>query len=154
MSTYPFRRVDNGEIVQVDWETMIAAVAQRIILPDGVEAIRVNPKPQQYATRQMNCGANFEVVSDGFGCIEDQKAELEFEAKRHGFTAIEWIRDPLVPGFFQYRATCPEQHRRYQEYREMQDGAEHVGGGQALYPAALAEAERRAKEKYGAAPVA
>ena len=154
MTTYPFRRLDNGEIVQVDWETMMSAVAQRIRLPDGSEAVRVNPKPQQFAQRQRNCGANFEVVSDGFGCIEDQKAELEFEAKRHGFSAIEWIPDPSVPGFYQYRATCPDQHRRYKEYREAQDNADHVGGGQIMYPEALEEAKRRAIEKYGPAPAA
>lgn len=158
MTTYPFRRVDNGEIVQVDWETMIGAKAQRITLPDGVEAIRVNPKPQQLTQRQLNCGANFEVVSDGFGCIEDAVAANKATAEMLGLRNIRWVQETgphAVPGFYTYHCTSPEEHRRWKEHVEGSDNAEHLfGGGVYMSAESLAEAQRRTIEKYGPAPAA
>jgi len=40
--TYPFRREDNGEIVEVPFETMIQHRYGWITLEDGVEARRVH----------------------------------------------------------------------------------------------------------------
>jgi len=72
------------------------------------------------------------VVSDALGfpeqCLGDRRAEL----KKHGFTDIEFRRDPRVPEFFQVHCASEAARDRYARHRGLVNRTGSLGGGPML----------------------
>lgn len=147
MSKYQFRREDNGEIVTVDFETMMEQNAAGFItLPDGVLAKRCREAtlPKRKGTKELPK----QPVSDAMGFIEQQFEDFESDRKRHGFRGIEFVRDKDVPQFFQVRASSPAAMARYMKHRGLRERTTPNGSRAELTPCQLEQARRKILEKY------
>ena len=145
--TYPFRREDNGEIVEVPFETMIQHRYGWITLEDGVEARRVHREERKPKRREVRTGSR-EIVSDALGFGQHQFDEMEADRRGNGFDGVEFRRDPSVPEFFQVKCSSRAEFNKYMRHRgfEQRTGI----GGVMLSEDELRRAEAWAKERYDA----
>lgn len=152
---YVFRREDNDQTIEVDFETMMTMDAMGCItLEDGVVARRCRSLEPSFPKGEPVKELNKPMVSDALGFCEGQLADFEEHRRRGGFTGIEFKRDPDVPQFFQVHCSGPEEYRRYREERNrlsggmFEDHNSRNGGGQALSERDLRAAEQRVREMY------
>lgn len=118
---YQFRREDNGEIVEVDWATMMEQdVAGYIELEDGVSARRIN-RPTQKASTGSASAIDPEMVSDNMGFVQQEYANREAHRKLHGFNSIEFRRDKQVPEFVQVVGHNRKEWERYKRLMHRED---------------------------------
>src|SRR3990167_8886665 len=92
---YQFRREDNGRVVSLVFDEMMAQdVAGYVTLPDGVRARRVHYGRQigQPAEHREMAGAPI-LPSDALGFTSHQLAEFEMDRRQHGFSGVEFVRD-------------------------------------------------------------
>lgn len=163
MDVYYFRREDNDEIIEVDFQTAMSADAAGFItLPDGVVARRARSlEPRLEASSKGTPELNKPMVSDALGFIAEQLPDFEADRKRHGFSAIEFVRDPTCPTFVQVKCSSPAEFQRYREHRnemskspsnkfkgEFNDKNRRNGGGQPLSKRDFEIAEAKIREKY------
>lgn len=129
---YAFRREDNDRIVWVNWQTMMEQdVAGFITLPDGVAARRCvylegeapRRAPQQQRSSPMP------VISDSLGFPAQALEERVAQRDLHGFTDIEFHRDPRVPEFYQVHCASEAARDRYAKQRNMVNRTGSLGGG-------------------------
>lgn len=142
--TYEFRREDNGEVVSVDFMTMMEASNGMLEVEPGIFAKRIN-RPSSRKTAGER--GRTEIVSDALGFTEKQFDEMEAHRQRHGFTDIEFRRDPDVPQFFQVCCGSEKAKRRYMKSREFSDRNSRNGGGQPLSPKDLEDAKQLVSRK-------
>lgn len=144
---YKFRREDNGKIVWVSFERMMQQQGGYITLDDGVAARRVHDehrirrraKEKRYGTR--------DIVSDSLGFAQHQFEDFEKDRVAHGFTGVEFVRDPQVPEFYQVKCSSRDAFNRYVKHRGM---VQKSGiGGVILSEDELRRAEQFAKERFG-----
>ena len=125
--TYLFRREDNGEVVEVDFATMMSAESGFITLPDGVSAKRcVGLEIERDGESRCRSVAEHAIVpppilSDSLGFPEAQLQDFEADRKANGFTDVEFVRDKHVPQFFQVKFRGRAAWRRYVKHRGMVD---------------------------------
>ena len=147
--SYIFRREDNGQTVDVDWETMMQQYAGFITLADGIQARRVYCEEEltqiEIPIPQTN-GREPPIVSDALGFSQHQLADFEADRRAHGFAGVEFTRDPHEPTFFQARFSSPQEWRAYMKHRGMTDNNSKNGGGAALSPSLLERAAQRLLE--------
>jgi hypothetical protein len=143
--TYQFIREDNGEVVEVDFEAMMEKDAMGCItLPDGVMARERRPSSRRQAKGNTN-GVEQEIISDGLGFSELQLAEFEADRKAHGFSGVEFKRDPLEPTYYRVHFSGRREWERYIKHR----GAFNKNGsrmGVTLAPGELERAAKRVRE--------
>jgi hypothetical protein len=129
---YAFRREDNDEVVWVDWETMMTQRAGWITLKDGVSAKRCYSleragkglsKPQD--TNVMRTPA----PSDSLGFPDYCLDSYEKDRKEHGFTDVEFRRDPLCPEFYQVHCGTQAAKDAYTKHRGLVNMTGSLGGG-------------------------
>jgi len=150
--TYHYRREDDGELIEVDFETAINQQDGFITLPDGVLARRVRVMEdgvygqEKCATKILPVKA--EIVSDALGVTEHQVQEFREDAARNGMR-VDFTPDPLQPHFFQARFNTWEEKSRYMRHRKIADRNSRNGGGQVLSPEMLARAKARLLEQAG-----
>lgn len=128
---YAFRREDNGKIVWVDFQTMMAQRGGFITLPDGVEARRclhLENRPKRITIQPENAIAP-KAISDSLGFCEQALNKFETDRARHGFTDIEFREDPEAPGFFQVHAGSRAAMERYTKHRGLVNRTGSLGGG-------------------------
>jgi hypothetical protein len=150
--TYTFRREDTGEVIEVDFETMMQQdMAGFIHLElDGqqVTARRVrviDDKGREVRTPPLAIACP--VVSDALGCIDSQVDELREQAKLHGFTGVEWKSDPHEPGFYQAHFSSVAERDRYASKMLMRDQGKRNGSAAMLSRHDLERAKEIAKRK-------
>lgn len=146
MSQYAFEREDNGQIVHVDFQTMMSHFAGWITLPDGVRAKRIHEPTMKPERIQEHTGP---LVSENLGFGFYQLDEHEAFRQRHGFTGVEFKPDPRLPQYYNVYFSGPAERERYIKARGMADGNSRNGSGAGVTKEELAEAQRRAVEKYG-----
>jgi hypothetical protein len=121
--TYQFRREDNDEIVNVDYETMLSQDIMGFLrLDDGVMAKRVHTSHRVKLRGHDRDNAQYRThVSDSLGVGLHQVKEMEDDAKLHGFHGVEWKEDPTAGGFYQAHFDSPSEWGRYVKHRGLQD---------------------------------
>ena len=141
---YPFRREDNGEIVEVDFEThMSQDRAGFITLKDGVKARRVNQFMPTITTIEKGNANIKPPPSDALGFTVHQIAEFEEDRVRNGFHGVEFKQDPLCPEFVQVHFASHKARDEYIQHRGMEDKTRTKGAS--LTPGMLEEAVNMAK---------
>lgn len=150
--TYPFRREDNGEIVQLPFDKMMEMDACGCVtLPDGVMARRARGLEQPTAAQATGSNElNKPIISDALGFTETQLQEFEVDRVSHGFSGVEFVRDPRVPQFFQVKIKSQKEWARYVKHRGMFDQNSRNGGSVCLTPQQLQDAKERILARYGA----
>jgi hypothetical protein len=117
---YKFTREDTGEIVEVDFETMMTQDAAGYIkLPDGVAARRVLDVHRPRAPVEKGNSNHRPPVSDAMGFTAWQLAEFEDDRKKHGFTGVEFKPDPMCPDFYQVHCGSMSEYDAYVAHRGM-----------------------------------
>ena len=123
--SYLFRREDDGEVVEVDFEQMMwQDRAGYITLPDGCQAKRclhleLERDGRRVASRPIETGTPRTIVSDSLGFGEHQLADFEQDRQQSGFLGVEFVRDPQVPQFFQVKCSSRAEYERYVKHRGM-----------------------------------
>lgn len=84
-------------------------------------------------------------ISDALGFTADCLPEMEADRLRHGFTAVEFVPDPEVPGFMQTKIDGKRARVDYASHRGMIDKSSSLGGSAAVLPEDVRAAEARAK---------
>jgi len=133
---YQFRREDTGEVVEVDFATMMEQdVTGCIVLADGARAKRVRDQQSEVRGKTEEAGMArtcFSPPSDALGFPSYQLEAMREDARRHGFTGVEFVPDQRLPEMFvQVKIDGPDERRRYiahRGYAEMNP----TGGGAAL----------------------
>ena len=143
---YKFRREDNGEIVEVDFRTAIEAHHGWITLPDGVEAKRVHDSPLRARETCVKTGSRA-IVSDSMGFCDFQLQDFEADRKANGFTDVEFVRDPAVPGFMQVKCGSRDTYNKYAAHRGYDN--KNSMGGMRLSEEDMARAVDFVMDKYG-----
>jgi hypothetical protein len=152
---YLFRREDTGEVIELDFVTMMTMDSMGCVtLDDGVVARRARDLDPQLQRAEIVRELEKPVVSDSLGFTEKQLADFEADRKRHGFTGVEFKRDPDVPQFFQVHCSGKAEWDRYVKHRGMNDCNSMNGGRQALSERDLRAAEQKVRERYGDPTVA
>lgn len=148
---YQYRRLDNDEVIEVDFDTMINQSAGGFIeLEIGgvkVEAKRVHD--QTVKVKKVTYATDPPIVSDSLGFGQHQLADFERDRVAHGFTGVEFVRDPQVPEFFQARIGSVKELEAYRTHRGLTDRNSRNGSTATVSPKQMAEAEKWAKGKWG-----
>ena len=144
---YLYRREDDGEVVEVDFETAMSQQAGYITLPDGVSARRIYESTgEKSATPRTPIAAV--PLSDAMGCTAAQVGEMASDAKRHGFTGVEFVQDKTEPTFYQAKFSSWAEWDRYRKHRHLVDKNSRNGSGAALCPATFERAKARVLEQF------
>lgn len=152
MSTYQFRVDDGqpgaGEIVEVDFETMMNAEFGFLTLPDGRSARRIN-RPSEKKSTKKEKGVGPPIVSDAMGFTDNQLAQMETDRKANGFHGVEFRPDPMEPRFMQVHCSSERVKAAYMKHRGFTDQNSRNGSGAMLSPGLFEAARRRVIEEYG-----
>lgn len=141
---YPFKREDNGEIVEVDFETMMAQDrAGFITLKDGVKARRVNQFTNAKPAVEKGNANMTPPPSDNLGFTVLQIAEFEEDRVRNGFTGVEFKQDPMCPEFVQVHFSSHAVRDKYIQHRGKVDRTRTKGA--TMTPGMLEDAVNMAK---------
>lgn len=153
MSGYLFRRSDNGEIFEVDFETAMSAVGGAVITTaDGVIARRVHrrdpvaPESSQ-PLRQVGLMQK-PIVSDAMGFPQHQFAEMQAHKEHCRVAGVEFVRDPLVPEFYQVHCTSEKAKQDYLKARHMKDYSQVNGSKAMLSPSLLEGAREMVRRRF------
>lgn len=151
---YKFRREDTGEIIEVDFETMMEQDAGGFIEieVDGqkVTARRFRDDEKKPLSRPIMLAGAPPIVSDSLGVCDFQVEEFREDARKHGFSAVEFVKDPdfEFTGFYQAKCTCPEQWKRYEEHRNYPNKSQKNGSGVAVTEDTLRSAKKLITSVY------
>ena len=157
--SYQFRRQDNDEIIDVDFETMIEQDAAGFIEIeiDGqkVSAKRVHTKEKLQASKPIPMEIPPAIVSDSFGCVAEQVDEMRAQCKLHGLTGVEFKPDPTNddprdPDFFQAHFSGPAELSRYRDLMNVHERNSTNGGAQHISESDLAQSQAIIKRRFGA----
>lgn len=120
---YKFRREDTGELVDVSFERMMEQVGGYLTLNlDGKEVSlrRIYEDNPVKKTSDIPT-VDRPIVSDSLGFTSKQFAEFEADRVRHGFSGVEFKRDPGYRGFYQVHFQSKREWERYVKHRGMVD---------------------------------
>ena len=148
---YQYRREDNGKIVQVDFEANMSMdvagfITTKIKGKDVVcRKVRDEPKAPRQSEERSPIYKTF--VSDTMGFSGHQLADFEADRKKHGFSDVEFVREPGVD-FYQVHVKGPEALERYRKHRSFYDMNSRNGGGITMPPGHLEEAQERVRKMH------
>ncbi len=118
---YAFRREDNGKLTWVPWAVMIMQDrAGFITLSDGAQARRCLSEENYASPQKMErteTGLARTITSDALGFGQHQFGEFEEDRRQHGFSGVEFVRDPQVPEFYQVKCRSRDEFNRYLSHR-------------------------------------
>jgi hypothetical protein len=117
-------------------------------ITDGVVAREIRQSCRSVENREgIDPGdvLNKPMLSDSLGFTEHQFADFERDRVANGFVGVEFVRDPAVPQFFQVKCSSPAQWQAYVKHRGARDQNSRNGGGAALTPELLRQAEEMAR---------
>lgn len=125
--TYRFIREDDGQPVEVDFETMMTMDSSRcIVLADGVRAKRdripsCRMVPDTMSGERTESGTKPIPPSDTMGFTAHQLAEFEADRVAHGFSGVEFVQDPHEPTFYQVKCSDRRTWEKYAAHRGFVD---------------------------------
>lgn len=162
--SYIYRREDTGELIEVGFDQMMEQKDGYITLHDGVLARRcVGLEVAKYggveaAKYEAALGGKAApIVSDALGFPYQQLQDFEADRVKHGFTGVEFTKDPHVPEFYQVRISSQAEWARYIAHRGMTDRNGANGGGATLTPDQFQRTtemvERAMAEKFPKIPI-
>lgn len=150
---YQFRVVDGqpgcGDMVYVDFETMMNARDGLLTLNDGRTAKRVNRPSSKMSTKRPVVGATPQIVSDAMGFTDNQFADMERDRKANGFNGIEFRRDPMEPRFFQVVCSSERAKAEYMRHRGFTDQNNNNGSAASISPSQIDDARQMVRDRYG-----
>jgi len=142
-----------GEIVSVDFETMMNAKDGFLVLSDGRSAKRVNrPSSRQRTTKENSqevSSSGPKIVSDAMGFTDNQLSEMENDRVSHGFNGIEFRQDPNEPRFYQVHCSSERAKSEYMKHRGFTDQNSKNGSGVMLDAEQLDAAKKMVQERFG-----
>ncbi len=148
---YLFRREDNGRIESLSFLEMMAMDAAGFVtLADGVQARRCRTAETIIAVDKQEARKELEkpILSDSLGFCANQLADFEADRVKHGFTGVEFVREPGLPEFIQVKISSAAEWARYVKHRGMCDRNSRNGGGVAFTPEQMEDAKQRILQKY------
>lgn len=145
---YLFSREDTGEIVEVDFVTMMDQKDGYITLDDGMTARRrtdLEDERDGMLQREKFVGApqRRAMLSENMGFGQHQLGEMKRSLEASGIRGIEFVRDAAVPQFYNVKCSDPKAFDRYAEHRGYVVRNRTVGN--AIDEWQLRKAEERAK---------
>lgn len=145
---YQFAFEDNGEVIDVDFETMMAMDAAGYVEICGRVARRIN-RPSVRRETEQSGHQQAPMVSDSMGFIEAALPQWEQHRQEHGFKSVEFRPDPQVPGFVQVHFHNRAERERYIKARGLYD-KNSTNGSKALLCPALLSRTRKLVERIAA----
>lgn len=139
-----------GEIVEVDFETMMNSRDGFVTLDDGRTAKRVNVSSVKTKTTAPS-GAPKQIVSDAMGFTDNQLAEMEQDRRANNFNGIEFRQDPAEPRFYQVVCSSERAKSEYMRHRGFVDQNSSNGSRAGIDKKQLDDAKRMVIERFGAA---
>lgn len=126
---YSFVREDDGNEVEVDFETMMGKDCMGYItLEDGVRAKEpATPLHISTGDNEENQIKQTEYLSDAMGFPDTQFEEFEADRKLMGFSGIEFEKEKDMP-FYQVKGQSGAEWNRYMKHRGFFDRNRHDGG--------------------------
>lgn len=120
LAMYQFRIDEDqpgaGEVIEVDFETMMEAEDGFLALEDGRTARRIN-RPSTRKVVAAEKGASPKIVSSAMGFSDFQLAEMEQDRKANGFTGVEFHPDPHEPRHYQVHCSSERVKSEYMKHR-------------------------------------
>jgi hypothetical protein len=139
-----FRREDNGELIELDFATVMAKQKDGFVqLDDGVLARRCIHLEQQAERAAKRAELDRPIISETLGFTSHQLAEMEADRKSHGFRGVEFIEDKDEPNYYNVKCDSPASWRAYMAHRGLCDRNGSNGGGASLSPLLLERAKLR-----------
>lgn len=124
-------KTDDGEVITLDFQDFMAKDSCGMIeLDDGRLARRIGVRSSRRST--SNPSGNAKIVSDSLGFTESQLKEFEDDRVKHGFSGVEFVRDPAVPQFYQVHVGSVKEWRKYMKHRGYADHNSRNGSHHAI----------------------
>lgn len=132
-------RKESGEIVEVDFETMMGQQGGMITLPDGslarrclhLEAERDRKRPPP--PKETPAPGERPHISDALSFNDYDLEETRAEVNAAGFgSTIEFVPDPTYPRRYQMKFPNHREFLRYAKTRGLADNNSRGGGGAML----------------------
>ena len=159
MSVYKFEiepdQPGAGEVLLVDFETMMNAKDGFLVLPDGRTAKRVSRPSSMQKTAASSDNHSIspkvgpKIVSDALGFTDNQLTEMEHDRVSHGFSGVEFRPDPTEPRFYQVHCSSERAKAEYMKHRGFGDFNSSNGSGAMIDPGQLESAKRMVLERFG-----
>lgn len=144
-----------GDIVSVDFATMMGAKDGFLVLKDGRTAKRINRPSSKSRTSKdpsQNFGAGLKIVSDAMGFADNQLADMERDRVANGFTGVEFRQDPTEPRFYQVLCSSERVKSEYMRHRGFTDRNSKNGSGSIVDAGQIEQARKRVIEQFGNGP--
>lgn len=143
---YQFAFEDTGEVIDVDFTTMMTMDAAGYIEVGGRVARRINRPSMRREVAEHGAHINAPMVSDSLGFIAKALPQWEEYRHQHGFRSVEYREDPTVPGFMQVHF-----HNRSERERYIRSLGKHdrngLNGAKAMLSPGLLDRTRRLIER-------
>jgi len=142
---YKFR-TDDGEVIDVDFATMMTMDAAGVItLPGGTTARRIRDGQGSFRrqTETVTGGVQMEIVSDAMGVPAHAVEDYRRNAAEYGFKSVEFRQDPTSRHFYQAVFKNRAEYRRYMKHRGLRDQNSINGGAHAVSEAELSRLAER-----------
>ena len=134
---YQFRK-DDGEVVEVDFLTMLQQQHGYLQLADGSWARRVHDdQPEQAPPAEL---AHHPIISDSLGFPEQQLGLMRKHLEQTGLRGIEFIRDPTCQNFIQVKCGTEREKLAYAKSRQFHDHNSSNGSAAMFSPEHLEQA--------------
>lgn len=139
---YQFAFEDNGEVIDVDFETMMTMDAAGYVEICGRVARRINRPSVRREVEQVSDHVNAPMISDNAGFIEAALPQWEKWRQEHGFRSVEYRPDPQVPGFVQVHFHNRKERERYIKALHKHDRNSSNGSKAMLCPTLLSRTRK------------
>lgn len=153
---YQFRNEITGEVIEVDFETMMNQGAGGFLEleVDGQKVTfkRVHDDERSPSGKPIILAAPPKIISGlALGVFDTQVDDYREDAKKHGFTDIEFVpeKDFQETGFYEAHCTCPEQWARYVKHRGLPEGNGQTGSAVAISGEQIEQARQQILRNYG-----
>lgn len=110
---YQFAFEDTGEVIDVDFTTMMTMDAAGYIEVGGRVARRINRPSMRREVEAKGSHVHAPMVSDSLGFVAKALPQWEEYRQQHGFRSVEYREDPSVPGFMQVHFHNRHERDRY-----------------------------------------
>lgn len=145
-----FEHLETGEVIDVDFEQSIQMDVLGCIEVDGqayrrCDSLSQNVGKVEKIDRDSVSGLPKRIPpSDSLGFTKHQLDAFEADRVKHGFSGIEFKKDPREPTFYQVHFASEKERQKYIKHRQFTDMNRHKGVS--ISPAQLKAAEERARE--------
>lgn len=144
---FPFRD-DDGNIVYVDFDTMMEMDAQGFLMIGKTLCRRARDLEPKTTRRQSLPNATVARVSDSLGFIDEGLDDMRAHLKESGVHGVEFKPDPQCEGFQQVHFSSEKAHQDYVASRGCYDKNSKNGSGAILSSLDLENAKELVKREH------